>query len=385
MVRRALLHLTQAEGGFILPIVLALFAIGMLAIAPTLGHGYTSLLANTTTESKAEELHAADSGVEEGLHWLTRSRAQDGLYVADNWATGPWVRSVPYVLNGKNVYVTIETYLPEQEENLFLITSRAEEPEGGGSTVLALVYAVPFVQIIEGPWSISDDYAGDVAVDGNLIIETGNTTVNGTVTVTGNLELGQGAEIVGDVSADGSVTLGQSAIIQCNILCTGGDLTLGQSGDIVPQSTDVEAEIHFLNSNHSLLSFANTATVTGNIFAAGDLTIQMFNPQNSITGDIVVDGNLTIDLSASNSKGSITGNLYATGDITILLSKDADIYGEVHYVEGRYFPSGSDNATWPAPDQYVDVDALRSVMPQPQLDCPLFPSNDAEIQIWEIS
>ncbi|MBN1152608.1 MAG: hypothetical protein JXA58_05290, partial [Dehalococcoidia bacterium] len=167
IVKRAFLRFTQAEGGFILPIVLALFAIGMLAIAPTLGHGYTNLLANAATEVKAEQLHAADSGVEEGLYWLTRSRAQDGLYVADDWDTGPWVRSTPYLMNGMNVYVTIAAYLPDQEENLFLITSRAEDPAGGNSTVLALVFAVPFVQIIEGPWSISDDYAGDVAVDGN--------------------------------------------------------------------------------------------------------------------------------------------------------------------------------------------------------------------------
>ena len=376
--------LWRNEGGFILPIVLVLFALGVLLIAPTLGHGYSSLLAGTATERKAEELHAADSGIEEGLHFLTRSRAESGIYESENWATGPWVRSSPYVLNDKNVYVTIESYLPEEEDNLYRITSRAEDPEGGSSTVLALVYAVPYVTIIEGDAVFDDDYTGDVAVTGDLEIETANTTITGTVTAEGYLDIGQGAEIIGDVNAGGDITLGQSAVIQCNVLCTAGNLTLGQSGDVLPPATDVDAEIHFLSSEGSVLTFANTASITGNIYSEGDLTITMANPQNSIEGDIVVIGDLIIDMSSLNSKGTITGEIWVTGDVSILLSKDADIYGTLHYYPGQYYPDGSDLATWPVECECGDSGDC-DPWPAPQLVCPAFPSNAANIQIWELS
>jgi len=56
-----------------------LLAIGMLLITPTLGLGYTSLQANTVTESRAEELYAVGSGIEEGLFWLINGKA-DNLY-----------------------------------------------------------------------------------------------------------------------------------------------------------------------------------------------------------------------------------------------------------------------------------------------------------------
>ena len=46
------------EEGLILPLLLVLLAIGGLLIAPTLGHGYTSLASSSITEDRAQELHA---------------------------------------------------------------------------------------------------------------------------------------------------------------------------------------------------------------------------------------------------------------------------------------------------------------------------------------
>jgi hypothetical protein len=55
-MKQRMRRMFRGEGGFILPLVLALFAVGALLLGPMLGHGYTSIQAGTVTETKAEEL-----------------------------------------------------------------------------------------------------------------------------------------------------------------------------------------------------------------------------------------------------------------------------------------------------------------------------------------
>ena len=93
------------EDGIILPLLLVLLALGLLICAPTLGHGFTSLQGHRMTESRAEEMYAADSGVEEGLYWLTRG--QPGTEYVWNEVEGEWTRSNFYEMNGMHVNVTI--------------------------------------------------------------------------------------------------------------------------------------------------------------------------------------------------------------------------------------------------------------------------------------
>ena len=382
------LRLARSQEGFILPIVLVLFAIGALLITPTLGHGYASLGASTVTEIKAEQLHAADSGVEEALYWLTRARTTE-VYQPVEGEIKAWSRTTTYLINGQNVHVTIEHVEDEEEEHLYRITSRAEDVNGAGSTVLALVYAVPFINYIEldPDQPVTEPMVGDhFIVDGNLDLHTANASLTGNVTVYGALDLGQSSEIVGDVYATGDITLGQSSTIECEVICTEGNLYLGQTSEVtLIEDTEVDAaEIHFLNTEGSSLVLANKAHLTANIFSRGDLTVVMKHPDNSITGKIVVDGDLIIDMEDSNAQGTLTGNLYATGNVIIKLAHKAEIIGTLHYFHDKeYVQSGSTGATWPSVHVCTDEDPCD--WPSPEFGCTLPIMNEAEIRIWEVT
>lgn len=385
-IRHGLHTPLRDQAGIILPLVLVFLALGLLLITPTLGHGYSALAGSNVVENKAGEIHAADSGVEEGLYWLLNGKKQDNQYVladgATDWFDGPWVRSPHYELNGKTVSVTI-TKSTGANEYLYTIMSRAEDSDGIGSTVLAQVNAVPFVKFdyYNGNQNITSNLEGNIFVDGDLSMGTGGTTITGDVVVTGSLDVGQGATIVGDVYSAGDATLGQSSVINCSVLCTEGDLILENSSEIVPP-INVTAEIHFLNPAGSTMTLANQADITGNIFSWGDLVINMNNPQNVITGNILVDGNLTIDMSDNNAKGTINGSLYATGLITIKMgSKQSAVIGTT-YSPSAYVKIGASDAGWPA--EYIcGVTGPCENWPTPQHDCP-GPSRP-EILSWEIS
>lgn len=379
-------HHMRREQGMILPLVLVFLGLGLLLLTPALGQGYTALAGTTVVENKAGEIHAADSGVEEGLYWLIHGKKQNGIYGlaegATEWHDGPWQRVSTYQLNNRTVSVHI-TREAGENEYLYTVRARAEDESGQGSTVVALVYAVPYVEFdyYYGNVNIVNDLEGNILVDGNLSVGTGNTTVTGDVVVTGSLDVGQGAEIIGDVYAYGDVILGQSALVNCTILCTNGNLTLEQQSDVLPP-INVNAEIHLLNPAGSVLTLANQADVVGNIFSWGDLTVNMKNPQNVITGHILVDGNLTIDMSPSNAKGDIFGNLYATGLITIKMgSSHSQVVGTA-YSPSAYVKIGASGAGWPA--QYIcGVTGPCTNWPVPQHSCP-GPSTP-EILSWELT
>ena len=104
-IRSAIRKFRRNEEGIVLPLVLVLRAVGMLLITPTLGHGYTSLQASTTTQSRAEELYAADSGIEEGLFWLVNGHA-DNMYWDWDEDANEGTR-VAYEINRASVTVTV--------------------------------------------------------------------------------------------------------------------------------------------------------------------------------------------------------------------------------------------------------------------------------------
>lgn len=389
------------EDGFILPLVLVFLALGVLLLTPTLGHGFTSLEANRETNFRSQELHAADSGLEEGIYWLLHLRPGDEYEWNDSIVS--YERVAPYELNDMDVYVTIEPLTGEDDQNTYKITSLAQRPGGTSSTVLAKAYVLPIIVMEEGedPYEIDEYFFGDLAVDGDLELQTANAEVEGDVFVTGNLDLGQGSLIVGDVLADGDVELGQSANIHCNVLCTGGNLTLGQSADVDPKLLD--SEIHFIGWESPdppfELYLGQLATITGDIYADGPLKIIMTNPQVYMSGDIVVDGDLTIDIDTPS--GDITGNLYCTGDVMITLGKDTNgIYdpdlGAPHEATLYYddankdytidLDEGDPDATYPTGEglcaNWPDNDC---VLPEPEKDCPVFPDPTGDVLSWEIS
>ena len=386
------------EAGIILPLVIVFLALGLLLLSPALGHGFAGLQANRETNFRAQELHAADSGLEEAIYWLLHLRP-GSEYTWDGSTS--FVRN-PYQLNDMDVYVAIEPLTGEDEGNTYKITSVAQRSDGTLSTVLAKAYVMPVITIAEGedPYVIDDYFPGDLAVDGDLDLHTANAEIDGDVFVSGDLDLGEGSLIVGDVLVEGDVTLGQSAEIQCEVLCIEGNLNLGQSASTDPPTT-LEAEVHFIGWKAGdppfEISFANSASIIGDIFADGPLTINMDNPQTFIHGNIAAQGTLTISLASPGLE--ITGLLYVKdGDVSVHLQKksagiyDPDLgdpnpstlyydatyaYGQTGAVGDAVFPIGHDcgDFTGGEPCEW----------PEPEKECPVFPDPEGKVLSWEIS
>lgn len=342
--------ISRDQDGIILPLVLVFLAVGLLLLAPTLGHGYSAIAGTSVTESRAEELHAADSGIEEAIYWITRH--QPGKYEW-NEDEGRWERTNPYLLNSKIVDVTI-TPEPGDDEHLYRIVSRAEDPDSeGSSTVLALVFAVPFAEYIEGDENINSSHSGDLVVDGNLTVSQGQTTIDGNVTVHGNLEMGQSTSIQGSVTSTGDVTLGQVAHIEGDALCVGGDLHLGQGAELV-------AEVHMLNEEGSTIYIGqgNHDAITGDIFSEGDLTVHI--SQNAY----------------------IIGNIYSKGTVHLQFDgPQASMSGIVYHCETPYATAGHRNASFPSSQYCPACDCVI----EPEFDCDLLSPNQAQILEWEIT
>jgi hypothetical protein len=60
------------------------------------------------------------------------------------------------------------------------------------------------------------------------------------------------------------------------------------------------------------------------------------------------------------------------------------VSGNLYYISGNtYTKVGSSLATWPT--EHVCASAEACPWPESDLDCPAFPSNEADILTWEIT
>jgi len=167
---RALKKLLRGQKGQALPIVLILLIIGGLLIVPTLNYASTSLKGYQVTERKAEELYAADSGVEYALIKLSKGETT----LAD------------YQLNGKTVSVTIT----DMGDGSYLITSTATSADGSSTTIHTGVSASGgFAFLFDNAITGNDDVTlrPGTSVVGNV---TASGTVDGEENVTGTVTEG---------------------------------------------------------------------------------------------------------------------------------------------------------------------------------------------------
>ena len=340
------------QDGIVLPLVLVFLALGLLLITPTLGHGYSALAGTTVMENRAEELHAADSGIEEAIYWITRH--QPGDEYEWNATNERWERRNPYSLNSKLVHVTIKPETAEGE-HLYRIVSRAEDPNGSGSTVLAFVFAMPFAEILDGDQSIGNQDpvpTNDIVVNGALNVNQ-YATIPINVYLTGDLTLENNSTMTGTITAEGDVTLAQNATITTSQICVGGDLTLGNNSKL-------NADVVLTNPDGASLRLTQAgAQITGDVFAYGDLSIFIAN------------------------NASIVGNLYCWGDVHLRLDgPNSSISGTIYRCEGNAFTyQKHQQAT--LPNAVACEDECQCLL-TPSEDCPNFPTNEAQIWDWEI-
>ena len=207
------------------------------------------------------------------------------------------------------------TITPEAGEPLYTTdTKRLYVGDGttSGGILVGPSLLAPIENLVE---DTTPQLGGNLDLNGNNIIGTGNINISGTITATGNINLGDGVE-------DNVIVGGQ---IGSNLTPTSDSAyNLGSMnkrwGNIYAHSVVVDGELsaETINSNllgdDSVIAFnSGTGKFTGSF--DGDLTGSVFSDNSTkiidgITGEIFgsVTGNLT-----GNVVGDITGDV--TGDV----------------------------------------------------------------------
>ena len=131
--------LIRNEKGQALPVVLILMVIGGLIIAPLLSYTSSSLIVSQTYEEIADELYAADAGVEDGL-WQIGHNNLDNLFGSydpyDYDTEYEYPGSYPVVVNDLDVDVSIENvWVPDIDEPDDV--DEAHEIIGAGKLIIA--------------------------------------------------------------------------------------------------------------------------------------------------------------------------------------------------------------------------------------------------------
>ncbi len=222
------------QQGIVLPLVLVFLVLGALLITPTLGHGYSALAGTDVTVRKAQELQAADSGVEEALFWLKIGHENNDYWTWDEDLVPPGTRT-SYVLEGVTVTVAVHR-LPERGPNYYLVVSEAQSASGS-TTVLSQVYAMPEAHSDLGWIPTGGEHTGDVYVDNPDGKAELFGKITGDVYVVGDLDLKSAhSDIDGDVFVDGDITLragnAQNPTKVTGNLCVTGNVTLNAHSTI---------------------------------------------------------------------------------------------------------------------------------------------------------
>ncbi len=117
---KRIINKIRNEQGQALPIVLILMVIGGLIIAPLLSYMSSGLLVGEKYEAMADELYAADSGVEDGLWEITNNRLDDlfsGYDEYDYDTVYEYPAGHPVVVNGLDVDISIQNvWVPYMDE-----------------------------------------------------------------------------------------------------------------------------------------------------------------------------------------------------------------------------------------------------------------------------
>ena len=126
------------EQGQALPIIMILMVVGGLIIAPLLSYISSGLVAGQTYEAIADELYAADAGVEDGLWQISYNHLDDLITGYDEFdydTEYEYPDTYPVVVNGLDVDVTIDNvWVPDIDEPDSI--SEAHELIGTGKLIM---------------------------------------------------------------------------------------------------------------------------------------------------------------------------------------------------------------------------------------------------------
>ena len=245
----------NSQKGQALPLALLALAIGMLTIAPFLGHVSSSLIGSRIYEQAISEQYSADAGVEYAI-WNLQSGESEV-------PEGEELELPQFTLNSKTVNVTIEN----QGEQIYKITSIATSDDGSSSTIESYVSIT--VGLFDGGFTIfpggltlnqGDEYAGSVYAEGDVQLNQ-DATITGGVYAEGDIQLHQNATINGNVYAEGDVQLDEGAVINGDV-CAGGYVQLDQGAVI-------NGNVYAVGN----VQLSQDAVINGNVYAVGNVQL----------------------------------------------------------------------------------------------------------------
>jgi len=254
----------NSQKGQALPLALLALAIGMLTIAPFLGHVSSSLIGSRIYEQAISEQYSADAGVEYAIWHLQSGESEV--------PEGEELELPQFTLNSKTVNVTIEN----QGEQIYKITSIATSDDGSSSTIESYVSIT--VGLFDGGFTTfpggltldqGEEYTGSVYAEGDVQLNQ-DATITGGVYAEGDIQLHQNVTINGNVYAEGDVQLDQGAVINGDV-CAGGYVQLDQ-GAVINGNVYAVGDVQL----------SQDATINGNVYAEGDVQLHQ---DATITGD----------------------------------------------------------------------------------------------------
>lgn len=245
----------NSQKGQALPLALLALAIGMLTIAPFLGHVSSSLIGSRIYEQAISEQYSADAGVEYAI-WNLQSGESEV-------PEGEELELPQFTLNSKTVNVTIEN----QGEQIYKITSIATSDDGSSSTIES--YVLITVGLFDGGFTTfpggltldqGEEYTGSVYAEGDVQLHQ-DATITGGVYAEGDVQLHQNVTINGNVYAEGDVQLEQGAVINGDV-CAGGYVQLEQGAVI-------NGNVYAVGN----VQLSQGAEINGNVHAGGDVQL----------------------------------------------------------------------------------------------------------------
>jgi hypothetical protein len=341
------------QKGAALTLVLVLLVVGGLILTPLLGLMSTGLISGQLYERKADELYAADAGVEDAI-WRIQS---NNLTFVSN-SSGPW----DLIVNGKNVEVVV--YRKDWDstcgENItYQVLSTAVTDDGGGtaaiggSTTIDAHLSVSYLDLsaLLDNAIISDDtidiqpnnyIGGDVWLPHEEDLETSpGVTINGTVKdsedmviawptaeqlssyymedVEGAPDPGPSIDVgytntTGPCFRQGSLTVDNTGdpatlTLEGTVYVT-GDAAFAQAG-FRDYTINLNEQTVFAEGNIGFPSNVVTISGSGCIIAVGDIN---FQPSIASDGDdfvlvLSVEGEVSFQPSG-NFTGCVAGNVH---------------------------------------------------------------------------
>jgi hypothetical protein len=214
---------------------------------------------------------------------------------ADRLLYTPQVGELVYTTDNKQIFVGDGT-------------TAGGNPASGGGVVAGLSVPATDPFYAEAQAAPNDPFLdGDLHLRGNNIIGTGDINIDGTITATGNINLGDGS---GDtVNFAGGV--GTDILPSANLTYSLG--TSGSAWDEVVAGAVLTGSVTVETGNITMVdSGAGAGSLIGNVVGA-DTTLLVDSVNSLIPGD-AIEGTVTANLNG-NVTGNVTGNL--TGIVTL--------------------------------------------------------------------